>query len=271
MTYFRFSCDTNILYSASFYYQFKGITTPYSEGKIYDLCNHIVDYFKEILKKSNLKFGYLTQSIIKEAKSNIIKILLRSLKDNYKPRIFRKILNQTSAALNRINYNFRQNLKIVDIGKGNINDKRVQRILPEISKMYKKFRKQSNVMYKSIKFSLPKKFQFMKNLPGRVLNKKIAQLTQIIEMKKVPRSDEEILAELTYERIRIIQDNPKYRDNFVFYFISEDTHFSPKYIKKNQMYSRPITNEIKKLFKIDCLRAIQFCKLIDTNQLQIEI
>lgn len=270
MNFFRFSCDTNILYSASFYYKFSSYSDPYCEGTIYDTSKYIMDYFKVILRTKGLKFGILTQSLIKEARINIIKTLLKSLKRVYKKKKFSKILNETSAALNRISINFRENLKIFEIGKANINNKRVQTFFPQVEKMYKQFEKMRIKLRKGKKFSLPKQLRNLTNLPNRPITQNLAAQNQIMYMKQGYDNDKIILAELCYEKIRVIQDNPKYRKNLDFYFVSEDAHFSPKYVKLIKQYSRPITDEIQKQFDIECLRASEFCVLINSKQLRIE-
>ena len=79
----------------------------------------------------------------------------------------------------------------------------------------------------------------------------------------------EILSETVYEKNRFLQENPTFKPNFHFYFITEDTHFSEKYCKGYPFRSRPITDKIWNLFNVDCIKAKQFVNLILNNKVKI--
>jgi len=87
---------------------------------------------------------------------------------------------------------------------------------------------------------------------------------------EISKKDMEILAEVIYEKKRCIQETPTFRNNFAFYFISEDTHFSEKHINRfGGTISRPITDKINKLFGIECVRIKEFFDLINKQQLNV--
>ena len=44
MNYFRFSCDTNILISSTFYYRFKTFREIFREGRVYDFTVFMMRY-----------------------------------------------------------------------------------------------------------------------------------------------------------------------------------------------------------------------------------
>lgn len=278
--FFRFFCDTNVLIAASFYYKFKFIKKTFCEEQ-YENCIFIMRYFEKVLEQSDKKFGILTQSIIKEVKQRRIHILIRNLTGKYQrhnEEIFKKILDEFSSILNRIDDNLNRILKIFIVGKGNIKDKRVQKIYPKVNDMYNKFREkaikimeqEAKKSWKDIGSLVAKRFR-KQEIFSLIQRHELEEKRQILNLlnKPVGIKDKEILSEIIYERKRVIQENPKLRVNHIFFFVSEDVHFSPKYIKRYNKYSNPVTEKIKELFDITCIRSKNFCKLINNQKLNL--
>ncbi len=278
--FFRFFCDTNVLISASFYYKFKFIKKTFCEEQ-YENCIFIMRYFEKVLEQSGKKFGILTQSIIKEVKQRRIHILIRNLTEKYQEHnevIFKKILDEFSSILNRIDDNLNRNLKIFIIGKANIKDKRVQKIYLKVNEMYNEFSEQATKIieqekeksWKDIGSLVAKKFR-KPEIFSLIQQQELEEKRQILNLlrKPVGIKDKEIISEIIYERKRVIQENPKLKGNLTFFFVSEDVHFSPKYIMRYNKYSNPITKKIKELFNITCIRSKIFCKLIKNQKLNL--
>ncbi len=106
------------------------------------------------------------------------------------------------------------------------------------------------------------------------MDKEITRQDQIFRLSmpgsEIGKKDMEILAEVIYEKKRCIQENPIFRKNFDFYFISEDTHFSKEHINRfGGTISRPITDKINNLFDVKCVRIREFFDLILQKQLNV--
>jgi len=277
--FFRFSCDTNVLIAASFYYRFKFIKKPFCEEQ-YENCILIMRYFEKVLYSLGKKFGILTQSVNREVRQRIVYILIRNLSDKYQKNkeIFKKIVDELSSILNRINDNLNRNLKIFIIGKANIKDKRVQKVYLKVNEMYNKFSEQAikiieqerKKSWKDIGSLVTKRFR-KQEIFSLIQRQELEEKRQILNLlnKPVGIKDKEILSEIIYERKRVIQENPKLKGNLIFFFVSEDVHFSPKYIKRYDKYSNPVTEKIKELFDITCIRSKNFCKLIKNKKLNL--
>ncbi len=282
MKYFRFSIDTNILISSTFYYRFKTLPEIFREDKVYDFSIFIMRFFERILRNKGIKFGILTPSTLKELNLIKPKIILKKLEERFSndQEGFKKAINELSSLLNRINDNLKRVLKIFSRGKAYINDTRVRKIYKKVDNMYKNFINQSKNLKEEIKRKVEdhinnfyaKYFQNMEAYQEIEEAKETSRQTQIIRLSKKPvkENDKEILSEIIYERKRCIQENPRFRNNLNFYFITEDTHFSRKYNKRFNFYSTPITTKIKKLFDIDCVRVNQFAGLITNRKLNLE-
>jgi len=274
MNSFRFSCDTNILISGSFYYRFQGGDIIFSEETFHSDAKFILDYFKSIFEKQNKRFGIITYSIKKELNDKKINILLKKLKDRFSSEPFKKtILSEFSALLNTINNNLKAFYEIFDLGKANINNKRVKRIKKEVDRMYDEFTANSENLSEQLAYderergrlTISKKFTRREIVRER-LKKRIAEHRQIIQLKykQIDDTDKNILSEIIYENRRFLQENPSLsKDFFKFYFVSNDTHFSPKYHSLYNCCSSQITDKIKNLFCIDCCNAIGFKDLIN--------
>ena len=74
MNYFRFSCDTNVLISSSFYYYFRSLRDVFKEHT-YEISIYIMRYFERIYIKNGVKFGFLTLSTLQEINSRKLMIL----------------------------------------------------------------------------------------------------------------------------------------------------------------------------------------------------
>ena len=83
MNYFRFSCDTNVLISSSFYFHFRSLREVFKE-ETYELSIYIMRYFERIYIKTGVKFGFLTRSTLQEINSRKLMILRRKLEERYK-------------------------------------------------------------------------------------------------------------------------------------------------------------------------------------------
>ena len=131
MKYFRFSVDTNILISSTFYYRFKTLSEIFREGLVYDFSIFTMRYFEHIFENTGIKFGILTPSTLKELNLIKSKIILKKLEERFSNDSvkFRKAIDELSSLLNRINDNLKRVLRIFDKGKAYINDKRVKRNL----------------------------------------------------------------------------------------------------------------------------------------------
>lgn len=283
MKYFRFSCDTNILISSSFYYRFKTFREIFREELIYDLSIFTMRYFEHIQENTGIKFGILPPSTFKELEYKKVSIILRKLEEKYSndEEKFNKALKEISTLLNRINDNLKRILKIFIIGRAYFNDGRVKKIYKKVDSMYTDFIKQSLTLNEAVKKKVTNHINNFYDKYSKEIEalqeieeeKEMARQTQISRLsnpdKTVNDTDKEILAEIIYERKRFIQDNPHFRNNLNFYFITEDTHFSRKYNKKFELYSTPITDKIKNSFNISCLRAKQFTNLIIKKQLNL--
>ena len=283
MNYFRFSCDTNVLISSSFYFHIRSLKEVFKE-KTYELSIHIMRYFERIYKKNGIKFGFITNSTLKEIDERKLKILNRRLEERYRKdkTKFEKVLNEMSTVLNTIDNNLSRILSIFQVGKAYFNDSRVKKIHRKVEAMYKDFLERSynlNELIKKEVSSYISKFfpDFCKDeedLKKIEIDKEITRQTQIFQLSirgtEIKKNDMEILAEVIYEKRRCIQENPLFKNNFDFYFISEDTHFSEKYINTfGGIISRPITDKINKLFGVKCLRIREFFTLIQRQKLNI--
>ncbi len=283
MNYFRFSCDTNVLISSSFYYRFRSLKEVFKE-QTYEISIYIMRYFERIYNKNGLKFGFLTPSTLQEINNRKLMILRRKLEENYKKdkTKFKKVLNEMSAVLNKIDDNLSRILLIFQKGKAYSNDKRVKKIYNKVEAMYDDFVKNSINLTKSIEKKVSNYIdtfftKFCKDeqeLKKIEIDKEITRQTQIFQLSmrgsEISKNDKEILAEIIYEKKRCIQENPLFNNNFYFYFISEDTHFSKKHINRfGGIISRPITDKINKLFGIKCVRIKEFFILIQKQQLNI--
>ena len=283
MNYFRFSCDTNVFISSSFYFHIRSLREVFKE-KTYELSIHIMRYFERIYHKNGIKFGFLTPSTLQEINDRKLKILERKLEERYKnnKKKFKKVLNEMSAVLNKIDDNLSRILLIFQKGKAYFNDSRVKKIHRKVEAMYNDFLERSNNLNESIKKEVSNhigKFftEFCKDEEDLInieINKEITRQTQIFQLSirgtEIKKNDMEILAEVIYEKKRCIQENPLFKKNFDFYFISEDTHFSEKYINRfGGIISRPITDKINKLFGIKCVRIRGFFTLIRRQKLNI--
>ncbi len=283
MNYFRFSCDTNVLISSSFYFHFRSLREVFKE-ETYELSIYIMRYFERLYIRTGVKFGFLIQSTLKEINKRKLLILKRKLEERYrKDKIkFKKALNEMSAALNKINDNLARILLIFQKGKAYFKDKRVKKIYNKVEAMYNDFIDKSINLTESIEKKVSNHIdKFFTNfckekedLKKIEINKEITRQTQIFRLSmpgsEIYKKDMEILAEAIYERKRCIQDNPPFRNNFDFYFISEDTHFSEKYVKRfGGIVSRPITDKINKLFDVKCVRNRKFFDLIQQHKLNI--
>lgn len=283
MNYFRFSCDTNVLISSSFYYRFRSLKEVFKEHT-YEISIYIMRYFERIYKKNGLKFGFLTPSTLQEINDRKLMILRRKLEENYKKdkTKFKKVLNEISAVLNKIDDNLSRILLIFQKGKAYFNDKRVKKIYNKVEAMYDDFIKNSINLTESIE---KKVFNYIdtfftkyckdeEELKKIEIDKEITRQTQIFQLSmrgsEISKNDKEILAEIIYEKNRCIQENPLFNNKFDFYFISEDTHFSKKHINRfGGIISRPITDKINKLFGVKCVRIKEFFTLIQKQQLNV--
>ncbi|KKK40770.1 hypothetical protein LCGC14_0519450 [marine sediment metagenome] len=284
MKYFRFSCDTNILISSTFYYRFKTFPEIFREGRVYDFSIFIMRFFEYYSENKRMNFGILTPSTLKELNYIKPKIILKKLEEEFSnnQEKFMKAINELSSLLNKVNDNLKRVLKVFDIGKAYFNDSRVKKIYKKVDNMYKNFMIQSKNMKEDIKKRVEghinnfvaKYFQDMEALQEIEEAKETALQTQIIRLSKknkaIKNNDKEILSEIIYERKRCIQEKTFFRNNLDFYFITEDTHFSRKYIRRFNFYSTPITTKIKNLFDIDCVRAKQFARLLIDRKLNFE-
>jgi len=283
MKYFRFSCDTNVLISSSFYYHFRSLREVFKEDT-YELSIHIMRYFERIFIKNGIKFGFLTPSTLQEINERKLMILKRKLEERYRKdkTIFKTVLNEMSAVLNKIDDNLSRILLIFQKGKAYFNDTRVKKIYNKVEAMYNDFIKKSMNLNEEIERKVANRIdkfftKFCKdeeNLKKIEIDKEITRQTQIFQLSmpgsKIKKKDMEILAEVIYEKKRCIQDTPTFRKNFDFYFISEDTHFSKKHINRfGGTISRPITDKINKLFGVNCLRIREFFDLILQQQLNV--
>lgn len=283
MNYFRFSCDTNVLISSSFYYRFRSLREVFKEDT-YDLSISIMRYFERIYIKTGVKFGFLTRSTLQEINSRKLMILRRKLEEHYKKdrTKFQKVLNEMSAALNKIDDNLSRILLIFQKGKAYLSDKRVRKIYNKVEAMYDDFIKESINLEEFIEKEVSKRIdtlftEFCKDdedLKKIEIAKEITRQTQIFQLSmrgsEIGIKDKEILAEVIYEKNRCIQEKPLFKNNFDFYFISEDTHFSEKHINRfGGTISRPITDKINKLFGVKCVRIKEFFTLIQKQQLNV--
>jgi len=283
MNYFRFSCDTNVLISSSFYYYFKSLREVFKE-ETYELSIYIMRYFERIYIKNGIKFGFLTPSTLQEINNRKLMILRRKLEEHYiKDRTkFRKVLNEMSAVLNKIDDNLSRILLIFQKGKAYSNNTRVIKIYNKVEAMYNDFVKKSINLEEFIEKKVANRIdtfftEFCKDdedLKKIEIVKEITRQTQIFQLSMpgsgIGKKDKEILAETIYEKKRCIQDNPLFKNNFDFYFISEDTHFSKKHINRfGGIISRPITDKINKLFGVKCVRIKEFFTLIQKQQLNV--
>lgn len=283
MKHFRFSCDTNILISSSFFYRFKTFKEIFREGRIYDLSIFTMRYFEHILENTGIKFGILPPSIFKELQYKKVSIILRKLEEKYSndEEKFKMALKELSTLLNRINDNLKRIFKIFVMGRAYFNDGRVKKIYKKVDNMYTDFFEQSLTLNEAVKEKVTNHINNFYDRYSKDIEalqeieeeKEMARQTQISRLtnpsKTLNETDKEILAEIIYERKRFIQENPHFRNNLNFYFITEDTHFSRKYNKRFNLYSTPITDEIKDLFDISCVRAYQFTNLIIKKQLNL--
>lgn len=283
MNYFRFSCDTNVLISSSFYYHFRSLREVFKE-ETYELSIYIMRYFERIYIKNGVKFGVLTRSTLQEINSRKLMILRRKLEEHYKKdrTKFQKVLNEMSAALNKIDDNLSRILLIFQKGKAYLNDKRVRKIYNKVEAMYDDFIKESINLEEFIKKKVSNRIdtffsEFCKDdedLKKIEIDKEITRQTQIFQLSmrgsEIGKKDKEILAETIYEKKRCIQEKPLLKKNFDFYFISEDTHFSKKHINRfGGTISRPITDKINKLFGVKCVRIKEFFTLIQQQKLNV--
>ncbi len=267
MNHFKFSCDTNIFISGSFYYRFKSGDIV-SEGEFHSDARIILDYFKKIFEKKKIKFGIITYSIKKEINDKKINILLKKMEQLYCESEPKKkmVLSEFSALLNTIDNNLKEFYTIFDIGKANINNKRVYRIKKEVEKMYNDFKGESEDLEMRLAYlerekgrlSIPRSIKRRDVIRERT-KRVLAEHKQITRLryKEIDDIDKNILSEIIYEKKRFLQDNRSI-SNFTFYFISNDNHFSPKYNSNYNCFSRQITDKIKELFSIDCYRASDF-------------
>jgi len=283
MNYFRFSCDTNVLISSSFYYRFRSLREVFKEDT-YEPSIHIMRYFERIFIKNGIKFGILTPSTLQEINDRKLMILKRKLKAYYRKdkTIFKTVLNEMSAVLNKIDDNLLRILLIFQKGKAYFNDTRVKKIYNKVEAMYNDFIKKSMNLNEEIEKKVANRIdkfftKFCKDeedLKKIEINKEITRQTQIFQLSmpgsKISKKDMEILAEVIYEKKRCIQETPTFRKNFAFYFISEDTHFSKKHINRfGGIISQPITDKINKRFGIECVRIKEFFTLIQQYQLNV--
>lgn len=282
MNYFRFSCDTNVIISSTFYYRFRNIAEVFKE-RTYDLSIYIMRSFGRIYQKNNIKFGILTPSTLNEINQRKLWILLRKLEEQYQNNSvkFRTILTELSAVLNKINDNLVQVLKIFQKGKAYFNDTRVKKIYTQVEEMYNDFIKKSynirDIVEKKVSNHINQFFsKYFKDedLKKIEIEKEFTRQSQIMRLSEpntaIQKKDMEILAEVIYEKKRCGQENPLFRKNFDFYFISEDTHFSKKYSNKfGGTISQPITDKINKLFDVRCVRIGEFFDLILQQQLNV--
>ncbi len=283
MTYFRFSCDTNILISSSFYYRFKTFKEVFREERIYDLSVFIMRYFERVLMNTGIKFGILPPSMFKELEYRKVSIILRKLEEKYSndEEKFDKALKEISTLLNKINDNLKRIFKIFVMGRAYFNDGRVKKIYQKVDNMYNNFMNQSLSLKETTKEKVTNHINYFYDRYSKDIEvlqeieeaKEMAYQTQIARLsttdKTGNKTDKKILAEIIYERKRYIQERPQFRKNLNFYFITEDTHFSRKYNKRFRVYSTPITDKIKDLFSIDCVRAKQFADLIVKKKLNL--
>lgn len=283
MNYFRFSCDTNVFISSSFYFHFRSLREVFKE-ETYELSIYIMRYFERIYIRNGVKFGFLTPSVLKEINDRKLTILKRKLEQHYKKdkTKFKKVLIEMSAVLNKIDDNLTRILLIFQKGKAYFNDRRVKKIYNKVEAMYNDFVDKSINLKESIEKKISNHIeqfftQFCKNkedLKKIEIDKEITRQTQIFQLSmpgsEIRKKDREILAEVIYERKRCIQENPLFRNNFDFYFISEDTHFSKKHLNRfGGTISRPITDKINKLFDVKCVRIREFFDLILQQQLNV--
>jgi len=283
MKFFRFSCDTNVIISSTFYYRFRSLRDVFKEDT-YELSIHIMRYFERIYIRNGIKFGFLTPSTLQEINDRKLMILKRKLEEGYRKdkTVFRTVLNEMSAVLNKIDDNLSRILLIFQKGKAYFNDTRVKKIYNKVEAMYNDFIKKSMTLNEEIERKVANRIDkfFTKickdeeDLKKIEIDKEITRQTQIFQLSmrgsEISKKDMEILAEVIYEKKRCIQETPTFRNNFAFYFISEDTHFSEKHINRfGGTISRPITDKINKLFGIECVRIKEFFDLINKQQLNV--
>ncbi|MHA1241498.1 MAG: hypothetical protein ACTSQU_12035 [Promethearchaeota archaeon] len=283
MSYFRFSCDTNILISSSFFYRFKTFKEIFREGRIYELSIFIMRYFEYILKNTGKKYGILPPSTFKELEYKKITIILRKLEEKYSndEEKFNKALKELSTLLNKVNDNLKRIFQIFIMGRAYFNDGRVKKIYQKVDNMYNDFIEQSLSLKEAVKEKVTNHINNFYKMDYEEIEalqeieeaKEMARQTQISRLsnpdKTIDDKDKEILAEIVYERKRFIQENPSLKNNLNFYFITEDTHFSRKYNKRFSFYSTPITDRIEDLFNVKCVRAKQFTDLIIKKKLDL--
>ncbi len=280
MGYFRFSCDTNVLLSSALYYRFSW-GHVLKENKSYDLSIAIIRFFERVYWRIGLKFGILSQSVWKEVQSRKKAIIIKKIKEfcGRDKNLYITALNELSILMNRFDRNLKRNLKVFEIGKAYASSKRVRKIYDRVSNMYKNFNTLIQTLDNTIRLNVEnhaKAFyspRFLKDNKiieedyqrEKAYNQQIFRLTN----KPIYDTDLKILSEIIYERKRFLQENHKFRDDFTFYFITEDTHLSPKYIKRYKFYSDQITKEIENLFQINCIRANQFIDLTRKKRLNM--
>jgi len=283
MKFFRFSCDTNVIISSTFYYRFRSLRDVFKEDT-YELSIHIMRYFERIYIRNGIKFGFLTPSTLQEINDRKLMILKRKLEEGYRKdkTVFRTVLNEMSAVLNKIDDNLSRILLIFQKGRAYFNDTRVKKIYNKVEAMYNDFIKKSMTLNEEIERKVANRIDkfFTKickdeeDLKKIEIDKEITRQTQIFQLSmrgsEIGKKDKEILAETIYEKKRFIQENPFFKKNFYFYFISEDTHFSEIHINRfGGTISRPITDKINKLFGVKCVRIKEFFTLIQQQQLNV--
>ncbi len=136
MNSFRFSCDTNVLISSSFYYRLRSLKEVLKE-ETYELSIYIMRYFERIYIKNGVKFGILTSSTLKEINNRKLTILKRKLKERYKKdkAKFKKVLIEFSAVLNKIDDNLTRIMLIFQKGRAYPNNSRVKKIYKKVEAM----------------------------------------------------------------------------------------------------------------------------------------
>ena len=159
MILFRFSCDTNVLISSSFYYHFRSLREIFKEDT-YELSIYIMRYFERLYIRNGIKFGILTPSTLQEINNRKLRILNRKLKEHYKKdkAKFKQVLIEMSAVLNKINDNLSRILLIFQKGKAYFNDTRVKKIHNKVETMYNDFIKKSMSLNEEIKKNVSNPF-----------------------------------------------------------------------------------------------------------------
>lgn len=285
MVNFRFSCDTNILISSSFYYRFRSFNDVFVENNLYHYSIFIMRTFEKIFKKTKKKFGILTRSILVEIKDRMVDILLRKIEEKYKKdaSLYRQVMNEYSALLNKIYDNIERNLTVFEIGKANINDTRVKKIFAKVNDLYADLEKKARNLEEEIEEKVFKHVNaffssYYRNSEDLIQieiekeNARQCQVAQLIDPSmRIGIVDKEILAEIAYEKKRCVQETPILRKKFEFYFVTEDTHFSQKHMPEFKLISRGVTDEILKRFGVNCVRAKQFVDLINKKDLSFDI